>query len=101
MAKKREMRQGQKRPDGKNCTPKETCPKCKEANITEYLVTAWKTKNRKWVRVGLVCPSDTCDYIVKDKAAASEWVADEPDYEVCFSEDLKKKESVEKRTMED
>jgi hypothetical protein len=79
MAKKRERRQGQRRPDGKTCVPKEVCPRCRGQGITEYLVTAWKTKNKKWVRIGLVCPSDDCDYIVKDKIeSSSEWVANGP-----------------------
>jgi hypothetical protein len=63
---KRSRRQGQKRADGHVSTPKELCPKCNIKGKTEYLVTAWKTKNRKFVRVGLVCPSDSCDYICKD-----------------------------------
>lgn len=40
---------------------KEVCPKC-----GEYLKTAWILENRKWKRVGLSCPSSTCDYIIKD-----------------------------------
>ena len=40
---------------------KEVCPKC-----GEYLKTAWVLENRKWRRVGLSCPSSTCDYIIKD-----------------------------------
>lgn len=40
---------------------KEVCPKC-----GEYLKTAWVLENRKWKRVGLSCPSSTCDYIIKD-----------------------------------
>jgi|GEM_PF-3463915 len=40
---------------------KEVCPKC-----GEYLKTAWILENRKWKRIGLSCPSSTCDYIIKD-----------------------------------
>lgn len=40
---------------------KEICPKC-----GEYLKTAWTLEKRKFKRVGLRCPSDTCDYIIKD-----------------------------------
>jgi hypothetical protein len=50
-------RQGQK-----GATPKTVCPKCEK----EYLKTAWSTENRKWKRLGLFCPSSTCDYIIKD-----------------------------------
>jgi hypothetical protein len=51
-----------KRRQGQNgATPKQICPKC-----GKYLKTAWMLKNRKYKRVGLCCPSLTCDYIVKD-----------------------------------
>lgn len=54
-------RQGQKRKDGTASKPKEICPKC-----GEYLKTAYKQENRKFVRVGSVCPSNACDHIIKD-----------------------------------
>jgi len=58
-------RQGQKKQNGKKAIPKEICPKC-----GEYLRTASMRgsveQNRAYVRVGLCCPSLTCDYIVKD-----------------------------------
>lgn len=66
LEKKRERRKGQKKPDGRKSVPKEVCPICKERGVNTDLVTAWKTKNRKWVRVGLVCPVDDCPYIIKD-----------------------------------
>lgn len=51
-----------KRRQGQNgATPKQICPKC-----GEYLKTAWMLENRKYKRVGLCCPSSTCDHIVKD-----------------------------------
>jgi hypothetical protein len=46
---------------------KEVCPKC-----GEYLKTAWVLENRKWKRVGLSCPSVTCDYIIKDSSEPQE-----------------------------
>jgi len=46
---------------------KEVCPKC-----GEYLKTAWLLENRKWKRVGLCCPSTTCDYIIKDSSEPQE-----------------------------
>ena len=46
---------------------KDVCPKC-----GEYLKTAWVLENRKWKRVGLSCPSSTCDYIIKDPVEPQE-----------------------------
>jgi len=56
----KKRRQGQKKGD-RTATPKKTCPRC-----GEYLKTAWVVENRKMQRIGLSCPSRTCDYIVKD-----------------------------------
>lgn len=56
----RKRRQGQKKGD-RLATPKKLCPKC-----GEYLKTAWVLENRKWKRVGLSCPLETCNYIIKD-----------------------------------
>ncbi len=46
-------------------TPKEICPKC-----GEYLQKCYKrvSANGKQMfkDVGLICPSHTCDYIIKD-----------------------------------
>jgi hypothetical protein len=47
---------------GRGKTQKTICPKCDK----EYLKTAWSTENRKWIRIGLFCPSPTCYYIEKD-----------------------------------
>jgi hypothetical protein len=58
MAENKKRRQGQ---PGTKIT-KTVCPKCEQ----EYLKTAWSTENRKWVRIGLFCPSPSCDYIIKD-----------------------------------
>lgn len=55
-------RQGQKRRDGKYSEPKTICPKCEK----EYLKTIWMLENRKYKRVGLGCPSPSCDYLAKD-----------------------------------
>lgn len=50
-------RQGQR-----GSKPKDICPKCEK----EYLQTAYIKKEKKWVRVGLCCPSPSCDYLIKD-----------------------------------
>ncbi|MGA9189613.1 MAG: hypothetical protein WB014_13890 [Methanosarcina sp.] len=60
MAEKK-RRQGQKKADGRTATPKPVCPKC-----GEYLKTAGGRDGRAWRRIGLFCPSATCDYIAKD-----------------------------------
>jgi hypothetical protein len=52
-----------KRRQGQNGSiPKTVCPKCEK----EYLKTIWMLENRKYKRVGLGCPSSSCDYLVKD-----------------------------------
>lgn len=62
MSEPKAKRQGQR-----GATPKEICPKC-----GEYLKTAWVFENRKLKRVGLSCPSATCDYIIKDSSEHQE-----------------------------
>ena len=62
----RKRRQGQKKGE-RIATPKKICPKC-----GEYLKTAWTVENRKMQRVGLSCPSKSCDYIVKDQVELGE-----------------------------
>jgi hypothetical protein len=57
------MKVGKRQQQGREgSTPKSICPKCEK----EYLKTAWSTKNRKWVRIGLFFPGASCDYIIKD-----------------------------------
>ena len=50
---------------------KEVCPEC-----GEYLKTAWVLENRKFKRIGLCCPSSTCDYIIKDLVELTEETTD-------------------------
>jgi hypothetical protein len=57
------MKVGERRQQGREgAKPKTICPKCER----EYLKTAWMLENRKYRRVGLCCPSPSCDYILKD-----------------------------------
>jgi hypothetical protein len=58
-------RQGQKKPDGRTAKPKPLCPKC-----GEYLKRCYTRGNvngkRLYIESGFMCPSVTCDYIIKD-----------------------------------
>jgi hypothetical protein len=47
----------------KEKTPKKQCPACGEENLQ----TIYTTKSRKWIRVGLYCPNEKCEYIKKVK----------------------------------
>jgi ssDNA-binding Zn-finger/Zn-ribbon topoisomerase 1 len=51
-------RQGQK----EDTTLKTICPKCGK----EYLRTAGRRHGKLWKRIGLYCPSPSCDFIIKD-----------------------------------
>jgi len=55
------MTETKRRQGQKGATPKELCPTC-----GEYLKTAGGRDGKVWRRVGLYCPSSTCDYIAKD-----------------------------------
>lgn len=59
MAEKK-RRQGQR-----GAKPKDICPKCGEYLQSCYIRGPIEVK-RKNVKVGLCCPSETCDYIIKD-----------------------------------
>ena len=63
MARKR--RQGQKKPDGTRATPKPTCPKCGEITV-RVSFRGDQSKKRAYIPAGWMCPSSTCDYIIKD-----------------------------------
>ena len=56
------MKVGERQQQGRGKTQKIICPKCAK----EYLKTAWMLENKKFKRVGLCCPSSSCDYIIKD-----------------------------------
>jgi len=64
MITRKKRRQGQIKPDGKQAIPKPVCPKCGEICIRAY--TRAGTKNRAYTGSGWACPSETCDYIIKD-----------------------------------
>jgi hypothetical protein len=61
----RKPRQGQKKPDGTKATPKPLCPKCGEYLQSCY-IRGSAEENRSMKKIGLCCPSSTCDYIEKD-----------------------------------
>jgi hypothetical protein len=57
------MKVGDRKQQGRDGSkPKDICPKCKQ----EYLKTIWMLENRKYKRIGLGCPSPSCDYLTKD-----------------------------------
>jgi hypothetical protein len=60
MEEKKTRRQGQG-----GAKPKEICPKCSEYLQSCY-IRGSKEEGRNMKKVGLCCPSSTCDYIVKD-----------------------------------
>lgn len=62
---KKMKRQGQKKPDGRTATPKPLCPKCGEITVRAY-TRGNAERKRAYVGCGWMCPSSTCDYIVKD-----------------------------------
>jgi len=61
----KKKRQGQTKPDGTKSTPKPLCLKC-----GEYLKRCYTREmvdgKQRFVKSGWMCPSSTCDYIVKD-----------------------------------
>jgi hypothetical protein len=64
MAEKK-RRQGQTKPDGTKATPKPVCPKCGEITV-RISFRGDQSKKRAYIPAGWMCPSSTCDYVVKD-----------------------------------
>ncbi len=64
MAEKK-RRQGQIKPDGKQAVSKPVCPKCGEITVRAY-TRGNAERKRAYIGSGWMCPSSTCDYIVKD-----------------------------------
>jgi hypothetical protein len=60
MTEKKTKRQGQG-----GAKPKEICPKCGEYLQSCYIRGSLEEK-RNMKKIGLCCPSSTCDYIIKD-----------------------------------
>lgn len=58
-------RQGQIKADGTKATPKPLCPKCGEIMV-RVSFRGDQSRKRAYIPVGWMCPSSTCDYIVKD-----------------------------------
>ena len=58
-------RQGQKKANGTTATPKPLCPKCGEILRRNYTQEPVNGK-RRFIKSGWMCPSVTCDYIIKD-----------------------------------
>jgi hypothetical protein len=58
-------RQGQKKADGTTATPKPICPKCGEITV-RVSFRGDKSRKRAYIPAGWMCPSSTCDYIIKD-----------------------------------
>jgi len=61
----KKRRQGQKKPDGTRATPKPVCPKCGEICVRAYR-RGNEERKRAYIPAGWMCPSSTCDYIIKD-----------------------------------
>jgi hypothetical protein len=58
------MKVGARQQQGRNGAKQKTiCPFCGN----EYLETFWGYKNRKFIKKGVYCPSETCAYSKKDK----------------------------------
>lgn len=60
-----ERRQGQKKADGTKAIPKPLCQKCGEIMV-RVSYRGDKSKGRAYIPAGWMCPSKTCDYIIKD-----------------------------------
>lgn len=58
-------RQGQIKPNGEKATPKPTCPKCGKI-LVRVSFRGDKSRGRAYIPAGWMCPSSTCDYIIKD-----------------------------------
>ena len=58
-------RQGQKKADGTIATPKPICKKCGEMMARTY-TRGNAERKRAYIGMGWSCPSNTCDYIIKD-----------------------------------
>jgi len=58
-------RQGQLKPDGTKAVPKPTCPKCSKIMV-RVSFRGDKSQGRAYIPAGWMCPSSTCDYIIKD-----------------------------------
>lgn len=58
-------RQGQTKPDGTKATPKPLCPKCGKIMVRAY-TRGNAERKRAYIGSGWMCPSKTCDYIIKD-----------------------------------
>lgn len=65
MTETKKYRQGQKKADGSKAIPKPLCPKCGEITVRAYTRGSAERK-RAYVPSGWMCPSSTCDYIIKD-----------------------------------
>jgi hypothetical protein len=58
-------RQGQKKPDGKKAIPRPLCPKC-DVYMQRCYTRGIKNGKRQFIESGWMCPSSTCDYMIKD-----------------------------------
>lgn len=68
-------RQGQKKANGKTAIPKPLCIKCGEICVRAYKQETVDGK-RRFVKSGWMCPSPTCDYIIKDMVQLEDTEAD-------------------------
>lgn len=64
-------RQGQKKANGEMATPKPVCTKCGEILRRNYIQDTIDGK-RRFIKSGWMCPSVTCDYIIKDMVELTE-----------------------------
>jgi hypothetical protein len=61
----KKRRQGQKKANGTTAKAKPVCPKCGEICVRAY-TRGNEERKRAYIGSGWVCPSKTCDYIIKD-----------------------------------
>jgi hypothetical protein len=61
----KKRRQGQIKPGSKQAVPKPVCPKCGEIMVRAYIRGNIES-NRAYIGSGWMCPSSTCEYIIKD-----------------------------------
>ena len=61
----REKEEGQKNQMAREQPPKPVCPKCGEICVRAYR-RGNEERKRAYIPAGWMCPSSTCDYIIKD-----------------------------------
>jgi len=65
MTEQTKRRQGQMKPNGREAVPKPLCPVC-DVYLKRIYARGHKNGSAQFIVAGWMCPSATCDYIVKD-----------------------------------